>query len=67
MLGFATFAVNPFGPVHEYEVPPVAVRFNALPAHTGLLLEAVAVGRELTVSATAFEVTDPHVPVITTL
>src|SRR6266446_5082750 len=50
MLGFCWVEVNALGPVHEYEVPPLEVRFNTPPPTTGLLLEALAVGFECTVT-----------------
>jgi hypothetical protein len=57
MLGFWTNDVNPFGPVHEYEVMPFGrpVKFNALPAQTGLLLVAVGVGKSFTINCTALD------------
>ena len=49
IVGFCKDEVNPFGPVHENVVPilVVPVKFNAVPAHIGLLLPAVAVGTGL--------------------
>jgi len=55
MLGFCVEDVNPFGPVHEYVAPTTfdAERLSVLPAHTGLLLDAVgAAGVVFTVTLT---------------
>ena len=41
--GFCCNELNPFGPVQNHEVPALAVRFNVLPEHNGLLLAACAV------------------------
>ena len=60
---------KPLDPVQLYVAPNmvVAVKFRAPPAQTGLLLPAVIDEGQplLTVRATRFEVTDPHVPVTT--
>ena len=50
ILGFCSVEVNPFGPLHEYVPPPLDVRFSEVPEQTGLLLDADAVGRLLTVA-----------------
>ena len=50
MLGVADVDVNDFGPFHEYVPPPVAVNLISVPKHTGLLLDAVAVGFGLIVT-----------------
>ena len=42
--------MNPFGPVHAYEVPPAALRFRVFPEHIGLLLAAIALGVGLRVT-----------------
>jgi hypothetical protein len=51
-VGLWVVAVNPFGPVHEYDVipagPPVSV--SNVPTHTGPLLDAVAAGRAFTIT-----------------
>jgi hypothetical protein len=50
--GLLNVLVNPFGPVHEYVVIPAGppVRLRALPAHTGPLFIAAAIGNALTVT-----------------
>ena len=50
MFGVADNEPNPFGPVHEYEVPPLAVRLSVEPWHFGLSLPAVAIGEGLAVT-----------------
>ncbi len=53
MVGFCTADENEFGPVHEYDAPAIAlaVKLSAVPAQTGLLLDAVgAAGVALTVT-----------------
>ena len=50
ITGFCAVDANPFGPVQEYEVPPLALRLREVPAHIGLLLDAAAVGVWLTVT-----------------
>ena len=55
MLGSSNVEVNALGPVHEYVAPAIvlAVRFRALPSHTGLLLPAKgAAGMGFTVTTT---------------
>jgi hypothetical protein len=55
IVGFCVEELNAFGPVHEYVAPAIAlaVRFNGVPAHTGLLLPAVgAEGGGLTITVT---------------
>ena len=55
MVGFWVEALNAFGPVHEYVALAIvlAVRFNGVPAQTGLLLPAVgAEGGGLTTTVT---------------
>ena len=37
--------VNPLGPVHKYVAQLFEVRFKVFPAHIGLLLPAVGVGK----------------------
>lgn len=49
---FCKADANPLGPAHEYVPPPVDERLSVVPAQTGLLLEAVAEGFALTVTAT---------------
>ena len=51
--GFCCALVKPFGPLHEYAVPPAEERFSVCPAHNGPLEEAVAEGSAL---ITAFTV-----------
>lgn len=52
IVGFWEVLVNEFGPLHEYVVPPLDVKFRGLPAHTGELLPAVADGAAFTVTDT---------------
>lgn len=55
MFGFCSVDVNPFGPVQEYVAPTIrlAVRFNVVPVHTGLLLAAAGeAGGVFTVTVT---------------
>jgi hypothetical protein len=47
--GFCNVEEKLFGPVHEYEIPPVALRFRVVPEQTGPLLEARGIGNEFTV------------------
>jgi len=65
MLGFCTALANAFGPVHANVVPPteVPVRFNALPAQIGALLDAEAVGVGVTSVDTTLETFDCEVGV----
>lgn len=54
--------MNEFGPLHEYDDCPFGPedKFRLLPAHTGLLLEAVAAGAVFTVTdVVAFELHEP--------
>lgn len=44
MLGFCCCELNPFGPLQLYDTPPLALRFRLEPVHTGLLLDALAIG-----------------------
>jgi len=69
MLGFCADEVNEFGPDHVYDVMLLGPedRFSVLPAQTGLLLDAVAVGKVFTTRVTLPDVTLPQVPVTTTL
>jgi hypothetical protein len=51
MDGFCAVEVNPLGPLQVYPVnEPAAVRLSVEPAQSGLLLEAVVVGRGFTVT-----------------
>lgn len=50
IAGFCCDEVNPFGPTHEYELPPLEEKLNVVPAQTGLLLEAVGTGLGLTLT-----------------
>jgi hypothetical protein len=67
MLGFWTNDVNPFGPVHEYEVMPFGrpVRLSVPSSQTGLFEPAVGVGKALitTVVVAAAEQVLPSVTV----
>jgi hypothetical protein len=44
MIGFCWVDENPFGPVQLYDAPLLENRFKAVPAQTGVLLEAVGAG-----------------------
>ena len=57
MLGLWLVEVKLFGPVQLNDVPllVVPVRFSVEPAQIGVLLEAEAVGTDLTVTVTMFE------------
>src|ERR1041384_4635576 len=44
ITGFCALEEYPNGPVHVYVVPPLPVKFNGCPKHTGELLVAVGVG-----------------------
>jgi len=65
MLGFCTPLVNEFGPVQAKVVPMfvVPVRFNAVPAQIGELLDADAVGVGITTVETSLDVLDCDVTV----
>jgi hypothetical protein len=50
MLGFCDVDENPFGPLHEYVLPPLEDRLSVFPEQTGVLLDAVGVGMAFTVA-----------------
>ena len=49
-MGFCELLLNPFGPIHEYDTPPEAVKFTVAPVHLGPSDPAAAVGKVVTVT-----------------
>jgi hypothetical protein len=64
MTGFCWNELNPFGPLQEYEVPPLALRLREPPWQTGLLFAAIAVGSVFTVTLVVVDAIQP-LPLLT--